>query len=210
MESKLKQFLSKLFGREARTETPAAKAAESAKETAEIGKEPAGAAQESPEVKKEAPVPDTKSAETKPEPAAPNVEVEPEPKLKKQMGDGYYIAYDQKLNGYGGYHDVDMRLYHDGKLIRKITDKRGVFLDFPGVVHGSWEYDVKGQFYQQVNFVTSVYPFDKDGLATFCWMVQPDGRYWADDDGFGMENDVEINLSAKLNKEGRFVTPFSK
>lgn len=47
-------------------------------------------------------------------------------------------------------------------------------------------------------------------MAEFHWIVQPDGRYWADDGGFGMENDVEIELCAKFNKEGIFVTPFAR
>lgn len=185
MECKIKQFLSKLFKQEAKAE-PIAEAVQAVPVAEAPEKAPAG---------------------TKPTPPATQ---EPDPKIKHNMGDGYYIAYDQVPNGYGGYHEVDMRLYRDGKLIRKITDERGFFLDFPGVVHGSWEYDVKGKFVPQVRFVNSIYPFGEDGLADFRWMVQPDGRYWADDDGFGMENDIEINLVSKLNKEGRFVTPFSK
>lgn len=38
--------------------------------------------------------------------------------------------------------------------------------------------------------------------------VQPDGLYWEDEDGFGMEDNVEINLCAKFDKNGQFVTKF--
>ncbi|MCD8022031.1 MAG: hypothetical protein LUF30_03325, partial [Lachnospiraceae bacterium] len=60
-----------------------------------------------------------------------------------------------------------------------------------------------------VRFTVGYNRFQEDGLAEFFWMVQPDGRYWADDDGFGMENDMEIMLCAKIDKTGRFITPFS-
>ena len=38
--------------------------------------------------------------------------------------------------------------------------------------------------------------------------IQPDGRYWMDEDGFGMEDDEEIWLCADIDEEGRFITPF--
>ncbi len=33
-----------------------------------------------------------------------------------------------------------------------------------------------------------------DGRIMMIWQVQPDGRYWADDDGFGGSNDSEVHL----------------
>lgn len=40
------------------------------------------------------------------------------------------------------------------------------------------------------------------------WMIQPDGRYWADEYGFGMENDLEIRLYSMLDARGNFAHPF--
>lgn len=40
------------------------------------------------------------------------------------------------------------------------------------------------------------------------WMVQPDGRYWEDEYGFGRSFDEEIILYAYLNNNGSFITPF--
>ena len=48
-------------------------------------------------------------------------------------------------------------------------------------------------------------PFGNNGLAEFVWMLQPDGRFWVGD-GFGIENDKEINLYAKFDKTGYFIT----
>ena len=32
-----------------------------------------------------------------------------------------------------------------------------------------------------------------DGICCLCWMLHPDGRYYADEDGFGMEDDDEFS-----------------
>lgn len=47
-----------------------------------------------------------------------------------------------------------------------------------------------------------------DGRRILIWTVQPDGRYWADDDGFGMEDDDEINLYAYVDDDGNFLSKF--
>lgn len=126
----------------------------------------------------------------------------------ESLGDGYYLSYEEKGNGFGGYHRVSQSLYKKDKLVRKITDDCGRFLDFPGVRHGLWERNLKFSFQEKISFASYFCHFGKDGLAKFIWTVQPDGRYWADEDGFGMERDVEIELYSKLNKEGYFIMPF--
>ena len=40
------------------------------------------------------------------------------------------------------------------------------------------------------------------------WQIQPDGRYWEDDDGFGGSPDEEVTLYAFLDEEGNFDGPF--
>ena len=40
------------------------------------------------------------------------------------------------------------------------------------------------------------------------WCIQPDGRYYEDEDGFGAERQDEISLYALLDEEGRFTTKF--
>lgn len=139
---------------------------------------------------------------------AVNVAAAPSPNY--ELGDNYYLAYKSKSNGYGGYCSVDIRLYRGGELIRQITDERGAFLNFPGVEHGDWEKHLTSPFRAVTSFMVYCGPFMEDGLAWFSWMVQPDGRYWADDGGFGMEDDVEVTLYAKLDKNGCFVTPFGE
>ncbi|MDY3249804.1 MAG: hypothetical protein SOX32_05580 [Candidatus Choladocola sp.] len=137
-----------------------------------------------------------------------SVKSETPPKPFFRLGDGYYLAYEQKPNGLGGYCSVNACLYKGNTRIRRMTDKSGRFLEFPGVEHGDWEKNLTFPFEAVTRFTISYNPFDQNGLAEFFWLVQPDGRYWADDDGFGMEDDREIKLCASFDKDGRFVSPF--
>lgn len=50
--------------------------------------------------------------------------------------------------------------------------------------------------------------FLSNRLADFVWMVQLDECYWEGEDGFGIKSSREVNLCAKFDKIGRFVTPF--
>lgn len=50
----------------------------------------------------------------------------------------------------------------------------------------------------------------KDGVAHVSWMLQPDGLYYADDGGFGMEDDVEINFGAFIDSKAKVIVPFQK
>ncbi len=126
----------------------------------------------------------------------------------KNLGDGYQIRYRGKANGRGGYHSVDMELLKDGKQVKKITNENGIFLDFPGVVEGPWRKKLVWGFDPCVNYVSRVYEF-KHGFSLFEWMVQPDGRYYEDETGFGADSEEEVVLYAYMNKKGEFVTPFA-
>ena len=48
----------------------------------------------------------------------------------------------------------------------------------------------------------------QDGVARVNWMLYPDGRYFADEDGFGMEDNDEVNISAYIDTECRVVVKF--
>ena len=47
-----------------------------------------------------------------------------------------------------------------------------------------------------------------DGTATVMWLLNPDGRYYADEDGFGMTSDTEIELLGSIDRTGRVVRKF--
>ena len=47
-----------------------------------------------------------------------------------------------------------------------------------------------------------------NGVARVRWQINPDGRYWMGDDGFGMTSDVEVEIYGYINKEGKVVGKF--
>lgn len=124
------------------------------------------------------------------------------------LGEGFQITYREKANGLGGMHSVDMELLKDGHSVKKITNEYGDFLDFPGFVEGPWRSGLVRSSAPRVNFASRVYEF-RHGFSLFSWMVQPDGRYDADEDGYGADSEDEVVLYAYMNKRGEFVTPFA-
>jgi len=58
----------------------------------------------------------------------------------------------------------------------------------------------------QIRFRTS---FEKrDSRWIMYWQIQPDGRYWEDEDGFGGTNDEEVTLFTYVDENGDFTGPF--
>lgn len=48
----------------------------------------------------------------------------------------------------------------------------------------------------------------KGGLCAISWMLYPDGRYFADSDGFGMEDNDEEEVYAIIDTNLDFIEPF--
>mgnify|MGYP007069885227 CR=1 FL=1 len=48
----------------------------------------------------------------------------------------------------------------------------------------------------------------QNGEAEVMWQINPDGRYYMDDDGFGMTDDDEIALWGKIDRTGKVVQKF--
>ena len=49
----------------------------------------------------------------------------------------------------------------------------------------------------------------KNGLIALSWMLYPDGRYFADEDGFGMEDNDEVKVYCVMNENLEVVRPFA-
>ncbi len=47
-----------------------------------------------------------------------------------------------------------------------------------------------------------------NGIAKVYWQLNPDGRYYMDEDGFGMTSDVEIEVSGTINREMKVLEKF--
>lgn len=48
----------------------------------------------------------------------------------------------------------------------------------------------------------------QNGIARVRWQINPDGRYYMDDDGYGMTDDEEVEIYGYINKEGKVVGKF--
>lgn len=48
----------------------------------------------------------------------------------------------------------------------------------------------------------------KGGYCAILWTLYPDGRYFADEDGFGAENNQEENVYCIINRDLEIVVPF--
>lgn len=57
------------------------------------------------------------------------------------------------------------------------------------------------------HFPTFIHEF-KNGMAKVSWQINPDGRYYMDDDGFGMTDDEEITIYGYIDHKGKVVSKF--
>ena len=102
--------------------------------------------------------------------------------------------------------------YNPEKNIRRtIIDNRKI-CDFPGIANEEliMPYYEEGKSIPPITrfgYSCEWYDREKPQFIMY-WTIQPDGRYYADDDGFGAENQSEIQLYAFMDDEGRFEGPF--
>ena len=130
-----------------------------------------------------------------------------EPRFK--LGDAFYFEFDEVSNGYGGYRMVNVYLLKidDTSFRSCIVDGNGRIKHFPGFEKGEWVKELEYPLCNKVQFRFWIYAF-KDGRASVEWTLQPDGRYFEDEDGFGGEKCEEITLYSYIDTNGNFTEPF--
>lgn len=97
----------------------------------------------------------------------------------------------------------------EGRGIQKlIVDSNGNIRDFPGFAQEDlWVSQVDPCYLKPlIRFRTSFGL--RDGRLIMYWEIQPDGRYWEDEDGFGGTSDSEVTLYTFLDENGDFTGPF--
>lgn len=72
--------------------------------------------------------------------------------------------------------------------------------ELPGVARGY----AKSLSFHYPSFIRSF----KNGVAEVSWQLNPDGRYFMDEDGFGMTDDEEIKIYGFIDKVGKVVVKF--
>ncbi len=138
-------------------------------------------------------------------PAAPvpaNPAVQPEPYLTETVVFGMH-----RYRSPG--EDSSVYFVDDVRGIRKLlVDSQGNIQNFPGIVKEAFwmkevsPYALKPQIRFRTEFTKRIQTW------IMLWQIQPDGRYWADDDGFGMENEEEVILYTYIDMDGNFTGPF--
>lgn len=131
------------------------------------------------------------------------------PKFRQELGNGFYYAYDQVPNGMGGYRLINIYLskMDDPSFKRCIVNENGMIQNFPGIVDGDWKKQLEFPLDRKTQFRFWIYAY-QEGKASVEWTLQPDGRYFEDEDGFGGENCEEIVLLSHIDTNGLFTEPF--
>lgn len=97
----------------------------------------------------------------------------------------------------------------ESRGIRKpIVDLNGNICNFPGFAQEDlWVSQVDSCYLKPlIRFCTSFGP--RGNRLIMRWEIQPDGRYWEDEDGFGGTSDEEVTLYTFLDENGDFTGPF--
>ncbi len=126
-------------------------------------------------------------------------------------GDKPYFNRVYSFGIRGGEDEADIYLIDPVKRVKyPIVDKAGNFINFPGIENeGLLKPYYKGDIIAPIIcFRTDFFRDEDNDKLVVHWQVQPDGRYWADDDGFGADNDYEIILYSFITEDGKFESPF--
>lgn len=91
----------------------------------------------------------------------------------------------------------------DGRLLVDDSD-----IDYNAIA-SECEYGLEYAKTKRMNYATMGYwDFFKDGFCAISWMLYPDGVYFADSDGFGVEDNDEEVVYAIIDTELTIVEPF--
>ena len=108
----------------------------------------------------------------------------------------------------------------DGYLVNKVTGKARLInshglligfsdeeIDFEAIdkLENSHNAHTRDIDYAGINRWTNC----KNGLIALSWMLYPDGRYFADEDGFGMEDNDEVTVYCVMNEDLEVIRPFA-
>ena len=152
-------------------------------------------------------------------------------KMKKDMirieskDDNFYIHGIAELEGFRCYPWGENLLHvsdneYGEYLVNQVTGKvrkiveRGKLVGFPDEeidyeaidkLENSHNAHTRDIDYAGINRWTNC----KNGLIALSWMLYPDGRYFADEDGFGMEDNDEVTVYCVINEDLEVVRPFA-
>ena len=91
---------------------------------------------------------------------------------------------------------------------KPIVDFNGNICNFPGFAQEDLWFSQAEPCYLKTRIRFGASFERRDNRLIMLWKVQPDGRYWEDEDGFGGTSDAEVTLYTFLNENGDFTGPF--
>ena len=148
-----------------------------------------------------------KKNQPKSEPA-PAVKTVPPQKPEPKRAESVYLTSSVTFGMRRG-EDCSICFVDENRGVRKvIVDSFGIIQNFPGIVKEDfWVKEVAPNFLKEQVRFRSEFEKRENGWI-FLWQMQPDGMYWADDGGFGADNDFEVVLYTYLDLNGDFTGPF--
>ena len=138
-----------------------------------------------------------------------NVIVHGFPELEGNSG---YMSGDNMAFFFGNHREVYLANTKTGK-IRKLSDEYWLLadddeIDYDAISKSSFN-GIGNARAKAVRYaIINRYDGFKDGLCAISWMLYPDGMYFADEDGFGMEANDEETVYAIIDTELNIIEPF--
>lgn len=122
-----------------------------------------------------------------------------------EWGENILHVYDEDLNSYlvntktGKVRQIDSK----GFLVGFSDDE----IDFAAIDQQEHSHNAH---LRRIAY-TGIGRYDncQSGIFALCWMLYPDGRYFADEDGFGMEDNDELNVYCIMNDNLEVIRPFT-
>ena len=95
-------------------------------------------------------------------------------------------------------------------ITKMIVDDNGHICNFPGFDEPEEirKHLENGNLPEPVIRFRTDFKRESDGRFLMIWEIQPDGRYWEDEDGFGGTSDIEVCLYSHIDESGCFTEPF--
>ena len=138
-----------------------------------------------------------------------NIVIYGHPELEGSLG---YMSGDDMAFFFGKHREVYLANTKTG-IIRKLSDESWLLveddeIDYDSIskncLNGIGNARAKAIRYAGINRWDGF----KDGLCAISWMLYPDGRYFADSDGYGMEDNDEEEVYAIIDTDLNIVEPF--
>lgn len=132
-----------------------------------------------------------------------------DPYRKEGLGDGMSIVYQLFGQWWKPRYLIDgkeKRAYEfmdDNQCLTSVTIDDIDWKSLEGLSHEAVDMARRLSFHFP-SFVRAYH----NGVAEVSWQLNPDGRYYMDDDGFGMTDDEEITIYGYVDRTGKPLTKF--